>query len=378
MAEPASVIIVVLGKHRGGGEEYLLRLFRSASPALRSQITALFVYALCYQHYRPVFEKMGIRCLFAEGGRWAQLQRLAGLIRGVRPRVVHFNGGCDRAAPFFLLKPFFPRVRFCMTNHLTPDPDLDQKRYRLLRKVNRSFRTLPLFLWADPLIFVSQHQVGLMARNRYFRPRRPQVVYNGVSLRERGSEGSDSGGLVVGLVGNAEPRKKLGFALECLALVSPDVPDFKVSHFGAGGDVLERDLPQPLIGRFAAHGFVADKDSVYGSLSLLFSPGYHEACPYNVIEAMSYGVPVLVPDTALYRELYGIDGGSAALLFRKDDAAGASARLRQLLTDGELRARLGVLGRDLVERRFEVNRTNSQTWQAVLGPHFAPELLQSI
>lgn len=373
MSDRSRIVFLCLGKGRSGGEEYLVRLLAGASATLRSRCVVVFVFDLCFQHYQPRLHAMGLECELVRGGPWAQVWKVAGIIRRSHPCVVHVNGVCDRAAKFFWLKALFPAVRFCMTNHYTPDPDSDGKRLRALRKISRSLRTAPLFGFADPLIFVSQHQVGLMARNRYFRAARPLVITNGVELPDVRVQFIP----VVGLVCGNYPVKNFPFAMRVMDRVLQSGFDFRIKHYGDNGEPLARDLSPENVSRFSAMGYVNDKVAIYGSMGLLFSPGHQEACPYNVIEAMSYGLPVLLPDVALYHELVGKDGGQAALYFEKDNLDDAARQLTRLLTDSELRARLGEAARELVEERYAITTTNRRTWEAILGEHFSAGLLAS-
>ena len=300
-----TVVIATLFRGRGGGEEYLLRLIRSAAEPLRRKLVCLFFYETCYAHYGPVLAALGVHCEVARGGQWSKLWRLAELIRRGRPAVVHLNGHCDHAARLAWLKLLFPSVRFCITNHATPDPSHDSKGCAALRKINRSFRTLPLFRVADPLIFVSRQQVGLMARNRFFRPRKPLVIHNGVELPGRCKAPHSSGPLVVGLVGNNGIVKKYAFALSVSDVLLSGGLDFRVHPYGAAGDELAQTLSPANRSRFGTHGCVADRDCLYQATDCLVAPGQSQSFCYVAADARSYGISVLLPEIELYRELYG-------------------------------------------------------------------------
>ncbi len=372
-----TVVVAMLLTARGGAEDYLVRLIRSAAGPLRRELACLFFHETCYAHYGSTLQELGVHCEVARGGPLRKLWHLAGLIRRRRPAVVYMNGMCDPAAKVAWLKLLFPSARFCMTNHVTPDPSLDSKKWAALRKINRSFRTLPLFMVADPLIFVSRQQVGLMARNRFFRPRKPLVIHNGVQLPGRSKASHGSGPLVVGLVGNYVFYKKYEFALAACDILLTSGLDFAIHHYGSPGADLAQTLSPANRGRFVTGGYVHDIDSIYQAIDVLFAPGTYESFCYVAAEAMAYGIPVLLPDTELYRELYGEGDDAACLFFRKDDVDDAASKLQLLLTDAGLRERLALAGRKVVEERYDLAESNRRAWQAILGPAFGPELLCS-
>jgi glycosyltransferase involved in cell wall biosynthesis len=78
--------------------------------------------------------------------------------------------------------------------------------------------------------------------------------------------------------------------------------------------------------------------------------GEKEGIPVSLLEAMSYGVPVIGTETGGIPELLG-DG--AGLLVPPRDPAALAHALARLDVEEELRARLGRLGRERVEREFD-------------------------
>jgi glycosyltransferase involved in cell wall biosynthesis len=79
--------------------------------------------------------------------------------------------------------------------------------------------------------------------------------------------------------------------------------------------------------------------------------GEKEGIPVVFLEAMSYGLPVVGTAVGGIPELLGDDAG---LLVRSRDAVALADALERLARDPALRARLGRLGRERVERDFSV------------------------
>jgi glycosyltransferase involved in cell wall biosynthesis len=85
--------------------------------------------------------------------------------------------------------------------------------------------------------------------------------------------------------------------------------------------------------------------------SVVTPEGEHEGIPVSLLEAMSYGVPVVGTRTGGIPDL--LDDGAGLLVDERDPGALADA-LERLLTDARLRAELGAAGRRRVEGRFDV------------------------
>lgn len=97
--------------------------------------------------------------------------------------------------------------------------------------------------------------------------------------------------------------------------------------------------------------------------SVVTPDGEHEGIPVSLLEAMSYGVPVVGTRTGGIPDL--LDDGAGLLVEERDPDALAEA-LERLLTDDRLRAELVAAGRRRVEERFDVTRVVAE-----LERHFA-------
>jgi glycosyltransferase involved in cell wall biosynthesis len=85
--------------------------------------------------------------------------------------------------------------------------------------------------------------------------------------------------------------------------------------------------------------------------------GYHEGIPVALIEAMSYGIPVIGTQTGGTSEL--IQGGTGVMV-RPGDAAQLAAAMRSVMSNPEGARRLGEYGRRHVAQEFDIRRTVSE------------------
>jgi glycosyltransferase involved in cell wall biosynthesis len=97
---------------------------------------------------------------------------------------------------------------------------------------------------------------------------------------------------------------------------------------------------------------------VFALPSLVLEDGQREGLPFALMEALSYGIPVVSTDTAGIAEL--VEEGRTGFLVEQRSAAGLAAALERLARDEELRRRIGETGRAVVEERFNLHRSAAE------------------
>ncbi len=120
-----------------------------------------------------------------------------------------------------------------------------------------------------------------------------------------------------------------------------------VERGGAFGAELER-LAEGLSVRFA--GFRADAVAALREADALVLPSWIEGLPLVVLEAMAQAKPVVA--TAVGGTPEAVVDGKTGLLVPPRDVPALSAALERLLSDEDLRQRLGEAGRRRVEAHF--------------------------
>jgi glycosyltransferase involved in cell wall biosynthesis len=94
-----------------------------------------------------------------------------------------------------------------------------------------------------------------------------------------------------------------------------------------------------------------DLPALYNSHDVFVFPSVSETFGHPMAEAMSCGLPLVVADTAVNREICG----DAALYFQPFSVSGLVAAVRQLDQDPELRRQLAEIGRKRAVQRFGWN-----------------------
>ena len=159
-------------------------------------------------------------------------------------------------------------------------------------------------------------------------------------------------------LGGPDPANGLFELLEALSLVRAAVPDVRLVCAGSGDPARAA--------RFAAELGVADAVRFTGAVgpsgrrtlienaALLALPSHAQGMPMDLLDAMAAGVPVIAARADGIAEVV-VDGVSGFLV-PSGDVSALARRLRSLLLDRALAARVGAAGRATVRLRFSPQR----------------------
>ena len=169
-------------------------------------------------------------------------------------------------------------------------------------------------------------------------------------------------------VGTVEPRKNYprllaafrqirGRSLPFIINGRPGVPELVIAGRPgwAYGDTLQRIAAEPGV-RYLGHVDEATLTALYESASVLAFPSLYEGFGLPLLEAMSRGVPAVVGAAGALPEL----ALGAAITVKPDDVDAIAGALEHLLSDPNLRAKLGEEGKRRAEK-FTWNRAAEQT-----------------
>lgn len=144
-----------------------------------------------------------------------------------------------------------------------------------------------------------------------------------------------------------ESRKGLPVLSAALPAVLSAVPGVRVLIAGHGDESAARERMSPEVSRactFLGGVSDAEKASLLASVDLYVAPHTGgESFGIVLIEAMSAGAAVLASDLPAFVRV--LDGGTAGVTFRNEDAADLAARVLSLLADPTGRAAVAARGR---------------------------------
>jgi glycosyltransferase involved in cell wall biosynthesis len=278
----------------------------------------------------------------------------ARVVRRVRPALVHAHSS-KAAAVARLARPAFPRTPLIYTPHGYAfagyfESERERTRYRVVERA-----LAPL---ASLVVCVCEAERRLAAS--VGPERRTRVVHNGVpdpepapvhphvaSLRARGP--------VVGMVTLLRPGKGLETLVDAMPELLAAHPSVSVVVAGSGPDreqIEARARERGVSGALHLIGETAGPMPLLAGADVFLSASWAESFPYNVLEAMAAGLPVVATDVGGTAE--AVADGVTGLVVPPRDARALASALADLLADPERRARLGAAGRRRVAERFTV------------------------
>jgi glycosyltransferase involved in cell wall biosynthesis len=169
------------------------------------------------------------------------------------------------------------------------------------------------------------------------------------------------GGPSIGYLGQLFALKGVHFLVDAFARVAAEFPDATlyligdpiVAEFDPYLDELKQQIhARGIDGRVVFAGWRTDAFAVVNRMTIMVHPSTSEGFGLAVAEAMALGKPVIATRVGGLREL--VRDGENGLAFEVGDVDTLTDRLRSLLADPALRARLGAAGRATVESEHQL------------------------
>jgi glycosyltransferase involved in cell wall biosynthesis len=147
-------------------------------------------------------------------------------------------------------------------------------------------------------------------------------------------------------VGRLERYKGLYLLLEALR----EIPDVRLTVVGDGSYRKElEELAEGIDVRF--EGFQRHPAPYYAEADIFVMPSLGpEGFGIVTMEAMAHGLPCVISDLAVHREITG--EGTAAMLFRNGNAEDLRSKLQELLENASLRSAYSAAGYQRVEKVY--------------------------
>lgn len=162
--------------------------------------------------------------------------------------------------------------------------------------------------------------------------------------------------------GTLNARKGYADMIKAFAKIASKYPDWKIVFAGNGeieyGNKLAKELNIESQVEFLGWIKSKEKDKAFKEASIFCLPSYAEGFPMAVLDAWSYGLPVIttpvggIPDIA--------KEGSNLLLFSPGDIDSLATQIERLIRDKDLRDRLSQESIHLANTTFNIKTINKE------------------
>ncbi|HXW06293.1 MAG TPA: glycosyltransferase family 1 protein [Vicinamibacterales bacterium] len=289
------------------------------------------------------------------GGTWWEQTSLRAAVRRDRPDVFF--------APAYTA-PLGTRIPLAVTVHdisFVAHPEW----FRASEGLRRRWLTRRAAHTASVVLTDSEFSKSEIERHLQVDRGRVRVIRPGVTRREGGRPTPREP--IVLFVGSLFNRRRLPDLIAAFARASVDVPRARLVIVGANRTWPPQDLPavaaaEGVAARTEFLSYVDDDRLVelYGRASVFVFLSEYEGFGLTPLEAMSAGVPPVVLDTAVAREVYA----PAAVFVRAGDLSSAADAIRRLLLDREAAGRVLAAAPEVLAR-YSWERAADETLEAV-------------
>jgi glycosyltransferase involved in cell wall biosynthesis len=210
-------------------------------------------------------------------------------------------------------------------------------------------------------------QDGLRALQDFVGREKLALVPNPLELPNGNGNHQASSSPLILTVGRLVDDKAQDVLLDAFALTGDRFGDWRLAIVGEGqlDSTLRKQAEKLGIAkRVDWLGLVKDLPALYRAATVFALPSRVEGTPNALLEAMSFGLPVVVSDGAPGL-LEVVEHEVTGLVVPVNDAAKLADALRRLGEDAELRRRLGAAARERV-REYDLPRA-LQTWESIVG-----------
>ena len=200
-------------------------------------------------------------------------------------------------------------------------------------------------------VFVSSEMQKSLVNKFGFNERRVSVIHNGINYPDIILSRSGTR-MIVGSAGRLFPVKDFSLFVKIANLIvkQNDAIDFVLAGSGPQRFILEEKVKKlGMQDRFKFIGHQDDMDSFFKKLDVYINTSTHEGIPMSVLEAMSYGLPVIAPKVGGFPEI--IENGISGFLVDSREPIEYSSKIIKLM-DKNFQNIIGFNARKVVVDRF--------------------------
>jgi glycosyltransferase involved in cell wall biosynthesis len=292
--------------------------------------------------------------------------KLRSIFRTYRPEIIHSHRYKENILTF-LASLHLEKTKLVTTQHGLPENNFASDSFSGKIKSKISFYVLSRYF--DKIIVVSENLKSFFINEHKINPIKIKVIHNGIDTNIDYLQ-KNSNTFNIGSSGRLFPVKGYLLMVEIAKIVSQyDNFSFVLSGDGPLKEQLDETVRKYKISDiFELSGHVDDMGSFYAGLNVYINTSLHEGIPMTILEAMSYGLPIIAPDVGGIPEIieHGIDG----FLVEGRDPQEYAEKLLLLHRDRALWKKMSAAAQDKVCKSFSresMSKRYIESYQELIG-----------
>ena len=277
------------------------------------------------------------------------VRNLRGIVRDRSPDIIHSHRYKENLLAC-LASCGSRRIILVATQHGMPEVALGRQTLKDRLRTVLFFRLLSCRF--DRTVAVSDEMRQKLLSSYTFSSKHLTVIHNGISVLD-GNLTEKKRRLVIGSAGRLFPVKGYELLVEIAARVvrESNDADFILAGDGPQRAALEKAIARHgLQRRFKLPGHVEDMVSFYRGLDVYINTSVHEGMPMSILEAMGYGLPVIVPKAGGFPEV--VEHGRQGYLVEERSPTAFARYCLRLCRDKKHREKLSARARQRVKTYF--------------------------
>lgn len=286
-------------------------------------------------------------------------KRIQRIVSQFKPEVIHVHSGAAGFMVRFAVKNKIPTIFTAHGWSFTPGAPFIR---RILARVSEKF----IARYTSKVICVSHKDYNLALEANIISPEKLFQIYNSVPLPLEFVENKTKDLVTILFVGRLAPPKDLHILFEAFASLSTSLQEqAKIQVVGDGplfDEFRERSQKLGIEERVDWFGRQTYETSrhFFESADIFVLPTYWEGFPMTIVEAMSYGLPVVASNVGGVSEIVREDNGF--LVDSKNQVEGFSHALQELISNKEKRQAMGNHARLIVQKSFSLEEFLERTF----------------
>jgi glycosyltransferase involved in cell wall biosynthesis len=221
--------------------------------------------------------------------------------------------------------------------------------------------------WSDLYISVSGRGRELILKKSWIPPNKVVVVHNGIESDWANGRIRNTQSTNIGMIADFNKFK----AQEEVVLAAPKILEkFPNARFVLAGkgetkkSIVEMINHLGLNSFFTLPGLVSDVQQVLSQLSIFVLATHTEGLPVSILEAMSFGLPVVATKVGGIPEL--VEDGVTGILVKPNSPVEIASAIIKLLSDPGKANRMGEAGKSKVRKEFSLEQMMQRLQQHYL------------